>query len=154
MAIAPYLKHGSVPALSLDNVSLKFSESTFFERTAIHDPRGILVAGAPGAQHPSMAVVADRSALLQSLRSALKAQALPVVETLHAWAGFAPKGTWGMLTSSHDDVRTQFHHTVGRKAEIVRRIGRGFGKGDEKTVLPAWHARFRIRHQLAATQVK
>ena len=60
----------------------------------------------------------------------------------------------GMLPSSHDDVRTQFHHTVGRQAEIVRRIGRGFSKGDEQTILPAWHARFRIRHQLAAPQVK
>ena len=30
----------------------------------------------------------------------LIAQAAPVVEALHVWSGFAPRGTWGMLTSS------------------------------------------------------
>jgi ferric iron reductase protein FhuF len=89
MAIAPYLKYDCVPDISLPNVSLKFKESTFFERTAIHEPRGVFLA-------------ADRDgdALLRYLRDQLIAQANPVVETLYDWSGFARRGTWGMLTSS------------------------------------------------------
>lgn len=87
MAIAPYVKFNCVPDVSLDNVSLKFKESTFFERTAIHEPRGVLIAG-------------DRATLLRCLRQQLTAQAVPVVEALYTWSGFAPRGTWGMLTSS------------------------------------------------------
>jgi ferric iron reductase protein FhuF len=100
MAIAPFLKYGCVPDISLENVSLKFRESTFFERTAIHEPRGLMAEDTPGANHPSITTVINRHALLRVLRGALKAQALPVVETLFDWSGFAPKGTWGMLTSS------------------------------------------------------
>jgi ferric iron reductase protein FhuF len=59
-----------------------------------------MVADAPAARHPSITTVADPHALLRALRAALVNQAMPVVETLHAWSGFAPKGTWGMLTSS------------------------------------------------------
>ena len=100
MAIAPYLRYGCVPDISLENVSLKFRESTFFERTAIHEPRGFMAAASPGAAHPSITTVEDDQALLQSLRSQLAAQAAPVVNALYDWSGFAPKGTWGMLTSS------------------------------------------------------
>ena len=100
MAIAPYLTHGCVPDISLDNISLKFRESTFFERTAIHEPRGVMVGSDPGANHSTIAAVGDRRALMRALRSALTAQAIPVVEALHEWSGFARRGTWGMLTSS------------------------------------------------------
>jgi len=100
MAIAPYLRYGCVPDVSLENVSFKFRESTFFERTAIHAARGLMVATASGAQHPTIAAVPDDHALLQSLRSALSTQAEPVVAALYDWSGFAPRGTWGMLTSS------------------------------------------------------
>ncbi len=100
MAIAPYLKYACVPDVSLENVSLKFRESTFFERTAIHEARGVMVADDPRAFHPTITSVADRHELLRSLRSALMTQAVPVVEALHDWSGFARRGTWGMLTSS------------------------------------------------------
>ena len=100
MAIAPYVKYGCVPDISLENVSLKFKASTFFERTAIHEPRGVLIDGDHGAEYPGVRCVPDRGALLQSLRRELIAQAAPVVEALHVWSGFAPRGTWGMLTSS------------------------------------------------------
>jgi hypothetical protein len=100
MAIAPYLKTGCVPDIGLDNVSFKFRESTFLERTAIHEARGTVVAGDVRAEHPSMTAVADADALRGALRGALVAQATPVVEALYAWSGFAPRGTWGMLTSS------------------------------------------------------
>lgn len=100
MAIAPYLRYRCVPDIALSNVSLKFKESTFFERTAIHEPRGVMVAGDPRAAHPSIAVVADDHALLRALRHALVDQAAPVVEALYQWSGFARRGSWGMITSS------------------------------------------------------
>jgi len=100
MAIAPYLRYGCVPDISLENVSFKFRESTFFERTAIHEPRGFMVAASDRPAHPTIKPVDNPSALLRLLRSQLAAQGAPVVDALYAWSGFAPKGTWGMLTSS------------------------------------------------------
>ncbi len=85
MAIAPYLKFACVPDIALGNVSFKFRESTFFERTAIHEPRGAF---------------GDSPALLRVLREALVEQSRPVVDALFEWSGFARRGTWGMLTSS------------------------------------------------------
>jgi FhuF 2Fe-2S C-terminal domain len=81
-------------------VSFKFKESTFFERTAIHVPRGAVVDGDARAQHPSMTAVSDGAGLLRSLRQTLVAQSNPVVDALYVWSGFARRGTWGMLTSS------------------------------------------------------
>jgi hypothetical protein len=100
MAIAPFLKYGCVPDVSLENISLEFHETGFFERTAIHEARGVMVANDPRADHPTITVVADSYQLLRSLRSALTTQAIPVVEALYDWSGFARRGTWGMLTSS------------------------------------------------------
>ena len=100
MAIAPFLKFSCVPDVSLENISLKFHETGFFERTAILEPRGVMIAGDPRADHPAVRVVSDPYQLLRSLRSALASQAHPVVEALHDWSGFARRGTWGMLTSS------------------------------------------------------
>jgi len=100
MAIAPYLRHRCVPDVSLENVSFKFKPSTFFERTALHEPRGTVVAGDRRAGHASLSTVSDDKALLRTLRSTLAGQGAPVVEALYAWSGFARIGTWGMLTSS------------------------------------------------------
>jgi hypothetical protein len=100
MAIAPYLRFSCVPDVTLDNVSFKFTASTFFERAAVHVPRGTMVAGDPRGPHAAMAEVADESSLLRVLRDELVAQSAPVVDALFAWSGFAPKGSWGMLTSA------------------------------------------------------
>jgi ferric iron reductase protein FhuF len=100
MAIAPYLRFRCVPDIALENVSFKFRESTFFERTAIHEARGFVVTGDDRAAHSSMVSVGDEQRLLRTLRTTLVAQAEPVVDALYCWSGFAPKGTWGMLTSS------------------------------------------------------
>jgi ferric iron reductase protein FhuF len=108
MAIAPYLRYECVPDIALDNVSFKFRESTFLERTAMHEPRGIVVAADPRAAHPSIRNVPDHPALLQALRAALIDQATPVVDALYEWSGFAPRGTWGMLTSSWASHFTSF----------------------------------------------
>jgi hypothetical protein len=100
LAIAPWLRHRCVPDVSLGNVSFKFSPSTFFERPAIHEARGVVVDGDARSTHPSMTTVPGDAALLRALRDALAAQGEPVVEALHRWSGFARRGTWGMLTSS------------------------------------------------------
>ncbi|HTE46587.1 MAG TPA: hypothetical protein VK636_15145, partial [Gemmatimonadaceae bacterium] len=100
MAIAPYLRFACVPDVSLENVSFKFRESTFFERTAMYEPRGTVVAGDPRAEHPMLTTVPDDAALLQFLRTVLVSQSAPVVDALYEWSGFARRGTWGMLTSS------------------------------------------------------
>jgi hypothetical protein len=100
MAIAPYLRYRCVPDIALANISLKFKESTFFERTAIHEPRGVMVAGDPRADHPSITLVGTDHALVRELRKALVDQAMPVVEALYEWSGFARRGSWGMITSS------------------------------------------------------
>ena len=109
MAIAPCLKYGCVPDVSLENISLKFKESTFFERTAIHEARGTMIASDPVAGHPAIAGVDHQDALLRVLRAALIEQAIPVVEALHAWSGFSRRGTWGMLTSSWAAHITSLH---------------------------------------------
>jgi hypothetical protein len=100
MAIAPYLRAGCVPDIALGNTSSRFRASTYFEYAALHQPRGWVVAGDGWATHSSIGVVADREALRRTLRVALAAQAAPVVEALYRWSGFAPRGTWGMLTSA------------------------------------------------------
>jgi hypothetical protein len=100
MAIGPYATYRCVPDVALDNVSFKFKESTFFERTAIHEARGTVLASDSSPDHPSVTRVPDRHALLRVLRHALTAQATPVVEALRTWSGFSARGTWGMLTSS------------------------------------------------------
>lgn len=125
IAIAPYLRYRCVPDIALSNVSLKFKESTFFERTAIHEPRGVMVAGDPRAAHPSIAVVANDHALLRALRHALVEQATPVVEALYDWSGFARRGSWGMITSSWAAQFTglcenrQDHRTVWPEIEAL-----------------------------------
>jgi ferric iron reductase protein FhuF len=89
-AIAPYITHRAVPDLALENVSLKFSPSTFFERTALHDPRGVVGVASEGYT----------PALNARLREALVGQAEEVVRSLHDWSGFSVRGIWGQITSS------------------------------------------------------
>jgi hypothetical protein len=136
MAIAPYLKYGCVPDISLDNISLKFRESTFFERTALHEPRGVMLADDPAAAHAAITVVRDARALLRALRTALSEQAAPVVEALYGWSGFARRGTWGMLTSSW---ATHFTSLAG-------------GDRDQRNVLPLIHGFFAGDDVVAAMQ--
>lgn len=100
MAIAPYLRFQCVPDISLDNVSFKFGAATFFERTAMYEPRGVVVESDRRSKHPSILSVADAPALTNALRDALTEQSAPVVDALYRWSGFAHRGTWGMLTSS------------------------------------------------------
>ena len=126
MAIAPFLKFGCVPDVSLENISLKFHETGFFERTAIHEPRGVMLAADPRADHPAITVVPDPYQLLRALRSALATQAVSVVEALYEWSGFARRGSWGMITSSW-------------AAHVTNLIGDG---RDQRPALPILNAFF------------
>ncbi len=138
MAIAPLLKHSCVPDVSLDNISLKFHETGFFERTAIHEARGVMVAADPRASHPTITTVADPYQLLRSLRSALMTQAIPVVDALYEWSGFARIGTWGMLTSSW-------------AAHVTNLVGEG---RDQRPALPLLEAFFAGDDLVAKMQPK
>jgi hypothetical protein len=141
MAIGPFLRFQCVPDVGLDNVSFKFKASTFFERAAVHVPRGVVPAGDPRAQHPSVREVADQQALLRVLRHELVAQSVPVVDALHAWSGFAPKGSWGMLTSSWASHFTGLSTDSDDQRGMVPLIDALFARGDVVDAMrPRLHA--------------
>jgi hypothetical protein len=141
MAIAPYLRHRCVPDVALENVSFKFKESTFFERTAIHDPRGTVVVGDARQPHPSLATVCDAGELLRTLRNALAAQAEPVVEALYDWSGFSRRGTWGQLTSSWAAQFTGLCETPNDQGGMQPLIERFFEGADVIALMqPRMHA--------------
>lgn len=107
VAIAPYVTHRCVPRVGLDRISIKFKETTLFERTAIHEPQGWRAATVAGEASElsrlsaeKVSDLSDAMPLLRQLRDELHQQAAPVVRALQAWSGFAPKGSWGMITSS------------------------------------------------------
>jgi hypothetical protein len=126
MAIAPYLRYQCVPHVGLDNVAFKFKESTFFERTAIYDPRGM---------------VGERDLLLPVLRAELVGQAEPVVEALFQWSGFARRGTWGMITSSWASQFTGLCETPDDQRDMLPVIEALFAGDDEAARMqPRMHA--------------
>jgi hypothetical protein len=141
MAIAPYLRFACVPDITLDNVAFKFRESTFFERTAIYEARGIVVRDDPRSCDASMSVVTDRDALLRALRDALVAQGQPVVDALFEWSGFARRGTWGMLTSSWASQFTGLYGDRNDQRGIGPVLDRFFDGTDIVSVMrPTMHA--------------
>ncbi len=100
IALAPYLLHHCVPKITLDNVSFKFHENTFFERAALHQPEGVMLRQGGVAPHPSMQWLTSPQALLSWLRTSLIQQAQPIVEALYDWSEFSKKAIWGMIASS------------------------------------------------------
>jgi hypothetical protein len=125
VAIAPYLTHRVVPHVGLDNVSIKFKDTTLYERTAVHAPHGwetcssaarassagsndLRSHGASSRDARSCSGDAgddekhqpDAGALLRRLRRELAKQAEPIVRALQDWSGFTSRGSWGMITSS------------------------------------------------------
>jgi ferric iron reductase protein FhuF len=100
IVMAPYLLHGCVPKITLDNVSFKFHEGTAFERAALHQPIGAMLQQDGVPEHPYIQLLPDPEALLRYLRTSLVQQAEPVVEALYSWSKFSVRGIWGMITSS------------------------------------------------------
>jgi hypothetical protein len=141
MAIAPYVRYGCVPDVGLDNVSFKFKESTFFERTAMHVARGAVVDGDARARHPSMSTVPDSAGLLRMLRQSLVAQSEPIVDALYVWSGFAKRGTWGMLTSSWAAQFTGLCEDPNDQRSVLPVIDEFFAAGDVVDAMrPRLHA--------------
>ncbi len=141
VAIAPYLRLRCVPDIALGNMSFKFTPSTFFERSAIHRPRGVVVAGDPRATDPTVTTVASDADLLRVLRDALAAQGAPVVTALHRWSGFAERGTWGMLTSSWVSHVTGLCDTPDDQRPLLPVLDRFFAGTDVVAAMrPRMHA--------------
>lgn len=106
VAIAACFLHRAIPDITLDNISLKFSAGTMFERLAMHDPRGIVRD-------------VDEAALIRALRVQLVSQAESVVEALHAWSGFSRRGLWGQITSSWASQLIHVLERAGRAREAI-----------------------------------
>lgn len=141
VAIAPYLRQRCVPDIALGNISFKFRPSTFFERSAIHRPRGVVVDGDARATDSTVTTVANDADLLRALREALAAQGGPVVDALHRWSGFAKRGTWGMLTSSWASHLTGLGETPDDQRPLLPIIDRFFAGTDVVAAMrPRMHA--------------
>ncbi len=98
------------PRAGLDNLSIKFRETTLFERTALHEPDGWHAATATGMVAanglPSLSVadaneLAGSTSSVAGLRDELHQQAeLGRARDVRLVPDFAAKGSWGMITSS------------------------------------------------------
>ncbi|MEP6766018.1 MAG: (2Fe-2S)-binding protein [Gemmatimonadaceae bacterium] len=130
MAIVPYLRFQCVPDISLENVSFKFHETTFFERTAVYEPRGAVVAGDPRGNHELMSTVETSDALMRALRDALVAQSAPVVQALFDWCSFAHRGTWGILTSSWASQFTTYAENYSDQRDVAPQLDALFAGDD------------------------
>ena len=141
IAITPYLQARWVPDIALDNVSFAFGRSTAFERAALHVVRGVVVAGDPRAADASMSTVPDADALRRALRDALIAQSAPVVAALARWSGFAPRGTWGQLTSAWAARFTAIAGPRDDQRELVTELDAFFAGDDIVAAMrPRMHA--------------
>jgi hypothetical protein len=100
IAIAPYLFRQCVPNISLDNVSFKFHENTFFQMAALHRPEGVMLYQDGFTQHPYVQWLSSPKELMDRLRDGLMQQAEPVVAALYNWSHFSIRGMWGLVTSS------------------------------------------------------
>jgi ferric iron reductase protein FhuF len=100
IAIAPYLFRQCVPKISLDNVSFKFHEETFFQEAALHRPAGVMLHQDGFIPHPLVQWLSSPRELLDRLRDELIQQADPIVQALHNWSHFSIRGIWGLVTSS------------------------------------------------------
>lgn len=106
-AIAPWLVSGCVPDVSLDNVSLRFTDGALFEQVAVHDPR-----------------VAETG-----LRAQLIAQATPVVDALQRWSHFPRNAIWGQIASSWGAQFEPVLTALGREREVLP-VARAFFDND------------------------
>ncbi len=110
VAIAPYLLFQCVPDIALENVCLKFSEATLFERVSLVEVRG--VGSDSGNSEPKLS---------KHLRSALIKQAEPLIDALHDWSGFSRRGLWGQIASSWGSQFTGVLGYLNRHLEALER---------------------------------
>jgi ferric iron reductase protein FhuF len=141
VAIVPYVVHQCVPEVSLDNISLKFGSNTLHERTAIHCPRGGVVASPGRLIHPLLQSAQNSVALLRLLRSQLLEQTQPMVDALYEWSGFSKKGAWGQITSSWTSHFVNAYGRLGDQAQALP-VVQAFFEGDDEMsrMRPRLHA--------------
>jgi hypothetical protein len=130
-AIAPFVLYRCVPDISLDNIALRFSEQTFFERVAILRARAIAVRASDSEDNPSVTIVDDiqtaetgakrlyHPLLLAKLREGLSGQARPVIEALYSWSGFSKRALWGQIASSWGSQFSAIFAHLKRHAEAL-----------------------------------
>src|SRR5262249_20631699 len=105
VAIAPFLLYQCIPDVSLENIFLKFSEETFFQRVSLHKPRGVVsyhgeLKAVPGIETQNLvlnvnAAATDNPELTSRLRATLIEQAEPVIDALYDWSRFSKRALWG-----------------------------------------------------------
>ncbi len=114
-AIAPCVTHDAVPDLSLDNISIKFRDNTFFECLALHEPRSVI----------------NPPQKLARLRQVLYDQTLDVVRALHAWSGFSVRGAWGQVTGSWASQFISACDSLGDQRNAVPMLDEFFAGDDD-----------------------
>jgi hypothetical protein len=136
-AVAPFLLQRCVPDVRLENVSLKFSPSTLFEKVSLHTPRCAALAAAspaadwgdpplnfdqrlePSSVEPAIQPPDSNNPLHSALRAILLEQTQPVVDTLHAWSHFSKRAMWGQITSSWGAQFTTIFGQLHRHCEAL-----------------------------------
>jgi hypothetical protein len=143
--VAPFLLEQCVPDVRLDNISLRFSETTFFEKVALRTARGMIVLHDGGRvrlvqcndddlENEGSISESDfdslqiRSYLQAELRRVLFEQAEPVVDTLYAWARFSKRAIWGQITSSWGAQFVNIYAQLGRHFEALESVRSFFGE--------------------------
>lgn len=124
--------------MRLDNVSLKFSKSTLFEKVSLHYPRGVTNAKSGVAEQlavpsntcdrrpshlafsePHIQLSDPNHPLLAALRTTLIEQTQPVVDALYAWSHFSKRAMWGQITSSWGSQFTTIFGQLHRHIEAL-----------------------------------
>jgi ferric iron reductase protein FhuF len=130
IAIAPYLFRQCVPNISLDNVSFKFHENTFFQMAAVHRPEGVMLHRDGLAPHPLIQWLSSPKGLMDRLRDGLMQQAEPIVEALYNWSHFSIRGIWGLVTSSWGAQFFNVLDAIGGQKSGLQHV-RQFFQGDD-----------------------
>jgi hypothetical protein len=153
VAIAPFLLYQSVPDVRLENVALKFSEQTFFERVSLVEPRGVIVYGGELKSVPSAETIEiearagaslDSPELIAHLRTRLIEQAEPVIDALYDWSRFSKRELWGQIASSWGAQFTGVLGHLNRYLESMQRARAffdvpGFIRGMSPAFYPVVH---------------
>jgi ferric iron reductase protein FhuF len=151
-AVAPYLLKQCVPEVALDNVSLRFSTQTFFEKLSLHDSDAIVL----DESRDHIAEAGPGPALAAALRTTLVRQAEPVVSALHQWSRFSARAIWGQIASSWGAQFTSVLGHLGQHVEALEQAriffdAPGFIKGMSPKFYAVTHRDLtRIYHRRAS----
>jgi hypothetical protein len=151
VAIAPFLLYQCVPDVSLENIFLKFSDETFFERVSLDEARGVALCegklkAVSGVETPNTifdvnATAIDNPELTSHLRAALIEQAEPVIDALYDWSRFSKRALWGQIASSWGSQFTAVLGHLNGHLESMERARAFFDvPGFIRGMSPAFHA--------------